>query len=303
MSAIFLLAAFILAPLWAAILSFAAHELLHPLEAKPKPSSRNNRHRHAARPLAGMPLPVAHPADGRRKPEWVPDVLSAIVIQVPGISCRNLKLQFDLMHRGTDVTIGKTYAAVFLKTHRRALANPRCHAHGIDTAGKLLRAWALDLTEARIMPRKPQPVLGLIEHASRQVLRLQALRDKKTITILRILLDAIEHYGKPKAIRTDNEAIFTSWVFAFALRWLGIRHQRTKPHCPWMNGRIERFWRTLKDALKLFDISNEAELQATLEMLKMYYNQHRPHQSLSGLTPDQAAAILKLRAGKPPPRR
>ena len=250
-----------------------------------------------------MPLPVAHPADGRRKPEWVPDVLSAIVIQVPGISCRNLKLQFDLMHRSTDVTIGKTYAAVFLKTHRRALANPRCHAHGIDTAGKLLRVWALDLTEARITPIKPQPVLGLIEHASRHALRLQALRDKKTITILRILLDAIEHYGKPKAIRTDNEAIFTSWVFAFALRWLGIRHQRTRPHCPWMNGRIERFWRTMKDALNLFNISNEAELQATLEMLKTHYNQHRPHQSLSGLTPDQAAEILKLHAGKPPPRR
>ena len=80
-------------------------------------------------------------------------------------------------------------------------------------------------------------------------------------------------------------------------------HQRTKPHCPWMNGRIERFWRTLKDALKLFDISNEAELQATLEVLKTHYNQHRPHQSLSGLTPDQAAEILKLRAGKPPPKR
>jgi len=245
-----------------------------------------------------MPLPLAHPADGRRKPEWVPEVMAAIVVQVPDISCRNLKLQFDLMHRNTDMTIGKTYAAEFLKRNRRALANPRRHVHGIDTAGKLLRVWALDLTEARIMPSKPQPVLGLIEHASRQIVRLQALRDKKTI-----LLDAIEHYGKPKAIRTDNEAIFTSWVFAFALHWLGIRHQRTKPHCPWMNGRIERFWRTLKDALKLFDISNEAELQATLEMLKTHYNQHRPHQSLSGLTPDQAAEILKLRAGKPPPRR
>jgi hypothetical protein len=50
---------------------------------------------------------------------------------------------------------------------------------------------------------------SLIEHACRQVLRLQVLRAKETITILRILLDAIKHCGKPKAIRTDNEAIFT----------------------------------------------------------------------------------------------
>jgi hypothetical protein len=49
----------------------------------------------------------------------------------------------------------------------------------------------------------------LIEHACRQVLRLQVLRAKETITILRILLDAIRHCGKPEAIRTDNEAIFS----------------------------------------------------------------------------------------------
>jgi transposase InsO family protein len=70
-----------------------------------------------------------------------------------------------------------------------------------------------------------------------------------------------------------------------------------------MNGRIERFWRTLKDALRLFDSPNEAELQATLDMLKRHYNRHRPHQSLSGLTPDQAAEVLKLRAKKKPPKR
>jgi hypothetical protein len=54
------------------------------------------------------------------------------------------------------------------------------------------------------------------------------LRAKETITILRMLLDAIKHCGKPKAIRTYKEAIFTSWAFAFALRWLGVRHQRRR---------------------------------------------------------------------------
>jgi hypothetical protein len=54
----------------------------------------------------------------------------------------------------------------------------------------------------------------LIEHACRQVLRLQVLRAKETITILRMLLDAIKHRGKPKATRTDNEAIFRSCAFA-----------------------------------------------------------------------------------------
>jgi hypothetical protein len=39
---------------------------------------------------------------------------------------------------------------------------------------------------------------SLIEHACRQV---------ETITILRMLLDAIRRCGKPEATRTDNEAM------------------------------------------------------------------------------------------------
>jgi transposase InsO family protein len=120
------------------------------------------------------------------------------------------------------------------------------------------------------------------------MLTFLALRDRSSIAILRWLLDAIEYYGKPKAIRTDNEAIFTSWVFAFALQWLGIRHQRTLPHCPWMNGRIERVWSTFKQVLRICHIPDEVELQATLNMLRDVYNQRRPHQSLSGYTPNEA---------------
>ena len=86
----------------------------------------------------------------------------------------------------------------------------------------------------------PQPLLGILDQGSRRILTLHALRVRSSITILRLLLDAIEHYVKPKAVRTDNETIFTPWVFAFALQWQGIRHQQKLPHCPWMNSRIER---------------------------------------------------------------
>lgn len=64
-------------------------------------------------------------------------------------------------------------------------------------------------------------------------LGLKALEDKASITLLKALILAIENYGKPKAIRTDNEAVFTSRLFNFGLWLLGIRHQRTMLHCPW----------------------------------------------------------------------
>lgn len=136
-------------------------------------------------------------------------------------------------------------------------------------------------------------VFGIIDHGSRAVLSLQMLRDRSSIALLRLLLDTIERHGKPVKIRTDNEAVFTSWTFAFALRWLGIKHERTPLHCPWVNGRIERTWSTFKQVLRLCRIPNDEELQASLDLLRRTYNVHRPHQALSGHTPAEAEQILR----------
>lgn len=67
-------------------------------------------------------------------------------------------------------------------------------------------------------------------------------------------------FGRPRAVRTGNEAAFTSRLFRFALWVLGIRRQRTEPHRPWQNGRVERFVGTRQ-------------------------NHVRPHQHLGGRTP------------------
>jgi hypothetical protein len=49
----------------------------------------------------------------------------------------------------------------------------------------------------------------------------------------------------------------------------------------------------------MLDLRNEAELQATLELPRDSYNQHRSHQSLSGHTPVEAWHILERRKAKP----
>ena len=89
-------------------------------------------------------------------------------------------------------------------------------------------------------------LLGIVDAGSRACLALQHTPTKASISILRYLLDCIERYGKPKAIRTDNEICFNSALFNAALWLLGIQHQTTQVCCPWQNGRIERFFGTFK---------------------------------------------------------
>ncbi|WP_426343383.1 integrase core domain-containing protein [Pseudoduganella sp. R-32] len=98
---------------------------------------------------------------------------------------------------------------------------------------------------------------------------------------------AIGRYGKPRAIRSDNERVFTSGVFQLGLRIAGIRHQRIKPGCPWQNGRIERFFGTLKQSLDCWQVANQRQLQAALDVFRDWYCCIRPHAHLDGATPDE----------------
>ena len=46
---------------------------------------------------------------------------------------------------------------------------------------------------------------------------------------------------------TDNHWSYTkSRAFTDALNTVGARHVTIRPHCPWQNGKVERFNRTLQ---------------------------------------------------------
>ena len=69
---------------------------------------------------------------------------------------------------------------------------------------------------------------------------------------------------------------------------LGIKHRYIRPYRPQTNGKVERFWKTLHDDLiegTTFDTIDE--FRNELLQYLIYYNEHRPHQSLQGLTPKQ----------------
>lgn len=91
-------------------------------------------------------------------------------------------------------------------------------------------------------------------------------------------------------IRTDNEAIFTSRVFRLVLFVLGIHHQTTDLHCPWQNGRVERFFGTLKEKLDQLAVTSFDALNSALGEFRFFYNHVRPHQNLGGATPAEAWA-------------
>ena len=52
-----------------------------------------------------------------------------------------------------------------------------------------------------------------------------------------------------------------------------------------MNGRIERFFGTLKEKLNHWEVDNQEQLNNALGQFQFWYNHVRPHQHLDGRTP------------------
>ncbi len=220
------------------------------------------------------------------KPPWVRDEVMVLKARLAYQGCRKIADTFNRLYAHKGVTLGKTFVNEVIRTHqyeiqvlRRQMKNkpPRDFAHN--------NVWGIDLTGKTDNTGKTHSLFGLIEFRSRTCLSLTALKNKSSITLLRVLLDCVEAYGLPKMIRTDNEAVFTSQLFQLGLKILGIRHQRIQTAAPWQNGRIERFFGTLKNALDGWRVDSFGQLNEDLRVFRFWYNQVRPHQNLSGHTP------------------
>lgn len=233
--------------------------------------------------------PIYH---ARKKPEWVKQEILRLKALMPHDGCRKVADSFNRrFEESRMMTVGKTYVSDMLRKHyheilvlRRQIKNAKPKA----VPKNLI--WALDLTGKTTLDGQTRMILGIIEHASRAALALEAVRSKSSWTLLGKLVTAIKRYGKPSIIRTDNEAIFTSHVFRLALFLLGIRHQTTDLHCPWQNGRVERFFGTLKEKLDQLAVSSFDALNSALGEFRFFYNHVRSHQNLAGATPAEAWA-------------
>ncbi|WP_137940233.1 integrase core domain-containing protein, partial [Chitinivorax sp. B] len=95
----------------------------------------------------------------------------------------------------------------------------------------------------------------------------------------------IGRFGRPSVIRTDNEAIFTGRLMHNFLQRASIHHQRIPPGQPWCNGRVERFFGTLKAKLDHWAVPSLAGLNTSLAIFADWYHHARPHQHLHGRTP------------------
>jgi hypothetical protein len=137
---------------------------------------------------------ITHPMHSRAKPAWVKAELLQLAARDPQTSCRSLTDIFNRRHANNGMSVGKSFVSGLMRKQQYEVM--RLHRN---------------LRQRHYLPGR--------------CLSLRALKNKASITLLHALLDAVEQYGVPKAIRTDNEAVFQSRLFRLGLAVLSIGHQ------------------------------------------------------------------------------
>lgn len=120
----------------------------------------------------------------------------------------------------------------------------------------------------------------------------EILPDEKGPTCARFLLRAAAYFAtfgitRIEEVITDNHLSYRrSRDVCDAIESLGAKHLFIKPHCPWQNGKVERFNRTLQVewAYRQVFHSNDERAAALAPWLELY-NTRRRHTALGGLPP------------------
>jgi putative transposase len=105
-------------------------------------------------------------------------------------------------------------------------------------------------------------------------------------------VDALRRQGKPDALYLDNGSTYRGEVLKTACARLGITLLHAKPYDPEARGKMERFWRTLRDGLLSYlgDVASLPEINRQLQAFVDKRYHVRPHASLLGKSPAKVYA-------------
>jgi len=133
--------------------------------------------------------------------------------------------------------------------------------------------------------------LTLTDHASRYLLKCEALSEPTEAAVAVHFDRAFREYGLPDRIRSDNGVPFATTALgglsSLSVGWikLGILPERIEPGQPQQNGRHERMHKTLKAETANPPSATMTDQQRAFDRFRFIYNDERPHEALQQKPP------------------
>ena len=134
---------------------------------------------------------------------------------------------------------------------------------------------------------RPLRIHALLDDASRFIVAIEAHHSEREVDMLGLLVRALRRHGAPDALYLDNGATYRGHTLRLACERLGITLLHARPYDAPARGKMERFWRTLREGCLDF-LGAVASLADVHARLRAFVEQHyhlAPHGSLIGRAP------------------
>ena len=136
---------------------------------------------------------------------------------------------------------------------------------------------------------RPLRIHGLLDDCSRYVVALEAHHSERESDMLELFVAALRRHGRPAALYLDNGSTYRGASLQTACARLAISLVHAQPYDPQARGKMERFWRTLREGcLDFFAPGSVASLADVNARLAAFLDRHyhvAPHASLMGQAP------------------
>jgi putative transposase len=134
---------------------------------------------------------------------------------------------------------------------------------------------------------KPVRVHALLDDASRYVVALEAMHSEREVDMLALLVRALRKYGPPDALYLDNGSTYRGQALSLACARMGTALVHPRPYDAPARGKMERFWRTLRERCLDFagSLASLHDLNVRLWAFLDEHYHRAPHAALMGKTP------------------
>ena len=149
------------------------------------------------------------------------------------------------------------------------------------------QVWGTDITYIKL-PQGYVYLITIIDLYSRYILSWRLSNSLSVFFCAEALNEALESYGPPCIVNTDQGCQFTSdeWIYTL-VNW-GIQPSMTGVGRCLDNIYAERFWRTLKyENAYIYGYEDMRDAHQKIGRFIKFYNQERPHQSLGYKVPEE----------------
>ena len=164
---------------------------------------------------------------------------------------------------------------------------PSHHADHLLKPDHPHHVWHTDITEIRVLWKRFE-IAAVLDGFSRKLLAIRSFARRPNTNDMNLLIkDAVRRSDAyPEFLISDHGSQFQR-RFKEACELQGIKHVKGKVRVWQLNGKIERFFRTMKGWMRsTWMIPSTDGMQTRLNQYQIWYNEHRVHAAHESHTPE-----------------